>query len=55
MILIGSGCASSWSLLAFYFEITVDVPNHVIYKLHHYANMPMHYAEIFEGCKNDNF
>ena len=21
----------------------------------HYANMPMYYAEIFEGCKNDNF
>ena len=21
----------------------------------HYANMSMHYAEIFKGCKNDNF
>ena len=21
----------------------------------HYANMPMHYAEIFIGGKNDNF
>ena len=21
----------------------------------HYANMLMYYAEIFEGCKNDNF
>ena len=20
-----------------------------------YANMPMHYAAIFKGCKNDNF
>ena len=21
----------------------------------HYANMSMYYAEIFKGCKNDNF
>ena len=21
----------------------------------HYANIPMHYADIFKGCKNANF
>ena len=24
-------------------------------RISHYANMPMQYAAIFHGCKNDNF
>ena len=26
-----------------------------VYITKHYVNMPMQYAAIFQGCKNDNF
>ena len=38
-VFCGSGCLSKFGLNA----------------VKHYANMPMQYAAIFKGCKNDNF